>query len=357
VNLVHAAGGVLHSLGVFRLVHRWLVPGQISVLMYHGLVKDPLPVPDYCFLPLASFEAQMRYLTAHFDVVHVEEAFAPGRAERARRPLACVTFDDGFASVHDLAFPVLERFGVKATVYLVTDLLDSNDTVWFARLHQALCETSATEVRFGGAALGLDGVAARARASASLQVALKQIERASFDAAFEDVLGQLGSGGERRAAPWGAFRMLTSDEVRRMDASPLVRFGGHTAGHQILTRTTREDARREIERSIRRVAALVESPSRTFAYPNGGPDDFDDTVAALVREAGAEYAVTTIEGPNAPGQDPYRILRYGIGSKDPVARFGGLIHHVRDAAAIVRRGTRRTPWSRANRPGGSGPCP
>jgi len=352
MSVIYTAGSVLHHLSAFRLIHRWLVPGKISILMYHGLVRDPLPVRDWCFLPVAAFDEQMRYLTTHFDVLHIEEAFQRGRVTSGR-PVACVTFDDGFASLRDLALPVLERYRVPATVYLVTDLLDSPDTVWFARLHQAICETSAREVRLGSSVHGLDGAAARTRASASLQVGLKKIDRAAFDAAFEDVLTQLGFGGERRATPWDAFRVLTSDEVRRMSRSPFVRFGGHTASHQILTRTTREDARREIESSVRAVAALVERPSRTFAYPNGGRDDFDDEVAAMVRAAGIDYAVTTLEGPNDPDQDPYRLLRYGIGSADPLPRFAGLVHHVRDSLAVVRRGLRRKPWAGAARSAGS----
>ena len=334
---VYFAGRVLHSLHAFRLMHRWLVPGKISVLMYHGLVREPLPVPDWCFQPLVRFEEQMEYLTRNFEVVHLEDAFAPGRAP-SKRPLACVTFDDGFASVRELALPVLEELRVPATVYLVTGLLDSTDTVWFARLHQAICETQAREVRLGDLRFPLEGTAARAEASAGLQVAIKKLDRPAFESMFEDVLTQLGFGGENRAKPWDAFRLLTSDEVRSMSRSGLVRFGGHTSGHQILTRTTREDARCEVEQSVRAVAALVERPSRTFAYPNGGPDDFDDGVAAAVRDAGIDFAVTTIEGPNGPDQDPYRILRYGIGAADPLPRFAGLVHHARDRGGGVPLG-------------------
>lgn len=341
-------GGVLHAAGVFRLLHRRLLPGNVSVVMYHGVVDAPLPVPDWCFLPLARFEAQMEYLTRHFEVVHVEEAFAPGRAA-PDRPLACVTFDDGFASVRELALPVLERLRVPATVYLVTDLLGSSDTVWFARLHQAICETKAREVRFSGESFPLAGTAARMKASAGLQVALKRLDKGPFEEALEDVLGQLGFGGPQRAKPWDAFRILTPDEVRSTSKGGLVRFGGHTASHQILTRTSREEARQEIERSVAALAALVERPGRSFAYPNGGPDDFDDEVAAQVRRAGIDYAVSTIEGPNRPGDDPYRIRRYGIGAADPLPRFAGLVHHFRDSVAVVRRSLRRRQWPRAPR--------
>ena len=76
--------------------------------------------------------------------------------------------------------------------------------------------------------------------------------------------------------------MLRADMIRRLGHSGLVRVGAHTANNQILTRATREEARREIETSVAAVARLVERPSRAFAYPNGTAGDFDEeTISAL----------------------------------------------------------------------------
>jgi peptidoglycan/xylan/chitin deacetylase (PgdA/CDA1 family) len=115
-----------------------------------------------------------------------------------------------------------------------------------------------------------------------------------------------------------------------MSQDGLVRFGAHSASHQILTRTTPEDARGEVERSVAAVAALVEHPSRTFAYPNGGIDDFDINVVDAVRQAGVQYAVSTIPGPASRDTDSYAVPRYHIGD-DPLGRFVRLVHHTRHA--------------------------
>jgi len=332
---LYAAGELLHGLGVFRLIHWRLSPGTVSVLMYHGLIGEPLPVPDPCFLRVGRFVRQMEYLAANFEVVHLEDALAfPSR--RTSRPLACVTFDDGFASVHDLALPILKRFRVPATVYLVTDLIDSGQTVWFARLHQAICETSVPEARLGELRFSLSGREARAVASAGLQRALKLLDKVEFSSALGDLLVQLGSREATVAALWEPFRVLSSDQIRSMSQDGFVRFGGHTATHQILTRTTPDDAEREIERSVAAVAALVEFPSRSFAYPNGGPDDFDTTVIEAVRRAGIEYALSTIPGPAGSDTNCYAIPRYQIGD-DPLARFAGLAHHTRHAVREIGR--------------------
>ncbi|MGA2128945.1 MAG: polysaccharide deacetylase family protein, partial [Xanthobacteraceae bacterium] len=231
--VLHAGGALLHATGAFRLAHRRLVPENVCVLMYHGLTSGPLPVADGCFLRAERFAAQMEYLSAHFEVVHLEEALVRRGAPGAR-PIACVTFDDGFASVHDLALPILRRLRIPATVYLVTDLIDTDQTLWFARLHQAICQTAALEVRLGEQCVSLRGPAARERASAALQLALKRLERPAFSVALEDVLARLGYAGAA-TPPWGAFRILTSAQVRVMAGDGLVRFGAHTATHQILT--------------------------------------------------------------------------------------------------------------------------
>jgi peptidoglycan/xylan/chitin deacetylase (PgdA/CDA1 family) len=327
-NGVYLAGAVLHSLGAFRFLHARSLPKTVSVLTYHGLIRSSLPVPDWCFLPVERFERQMEYLVRHFEVVHLEEAFATD-SRRSDRPLACVTFDDGFGSVYELALPILERLHIPTTVYLVTDLIDSPVTVWFARLHQAICETRASDVYFGASRFNLTRRSDRAHASAELQRALKPLGHADLAAALEDLLAQLRFE-KAKSELSDAFRILTTKEIRQMSQHDLVRFGAHTARHQILTRTTPADARHQIERSVAAVAALVDHPSRSFAYPNGGPDDFDAFAVEVLRNAGIKFAVTTIEGPNGVKTDPYAIRRYGIGANDPIARFAGLIHHARN---------------------------
>lgn len=353
--IIHRTGGLLHGVGLFRWLHHRRLPDAISVVMYHGLLDVPLPVRDWCFLHVDRFAAQMEYLERHFRVMHLEEALDPSRPP-AERPVACVTFDDGFASVHDLALPVLERLSVPATVFVVTGLVDKADTVWSARLHQAICETTVPEVHFAGRRFPLGNPKVRAQASAALQQGLKPLPKPAFDAALQDVLSRLGFGATRPIPIWEPFRMLRRDEIRRMSRSDLVRVGAHTASNQILTRTTKEEARREIETSVADVARLVERPSRAFAYPNGTAADFDGDAISALRDAGIQYGMTTIEGPNVQPLDPFRVRRYGIGAADSAARFAGLVHHTR-ATLSWRRSTGGTAPSatggRGTRPRGA----
>lgn len=333
---IGSVGMVLHTTGALRQLHERTFPESVSVLMYHGLIDAPLPVPERCFVPLEEFERHMEYIAHHFEVVHLEDAFEAGR-RRSSKPLACVTFDDGFASVHNLALPVLERLRIPATVYLVTDLVDSGESVWFTRLHQAICETSVSDVWVNGNPFPLARPGDRAKSSIRMQRALLGLARPDFAETLDDVLGQLGFSEPRSCLPWEAFRILTREEIRRTSRDDLVRFGAHTASHQILTRTTPEDARQEIESSVAAVAAMVERPSRSFAYPNGGPDDFDLNTIEDVKRAGIDYAVTTISGPNGFADDPYTIRRCTIGGDHRLYHFAARVHHTRHAIRKLLR--------------------
>src|SRR5438046_5518222 len=101
---------ILRSLaasGLPRLVQHALFPGELAVLMYHAVVREPLPVPDWCFVLEDDFARQMAYLKRHFDLLPLSAALAALGAGRIRRPTAVITFDDGFQNVRDIAFPVL----------------------------------------------------------------------------------------------------------------------------------------------------------------------------------------------------------------------------------------------------------
>ena len=93
----------------------------MTILCYHAVQPGlglPLAVsPD-------AFERHMAWLSRRRRVLDLEQAAAwLDPSLRLPRGLAAVTFDDGFASVYEHAFPVLVRHRVPATVFLVAQTL------------------------------------------------------------------------------------------------------------------------------------------------------------------------------------------------------------------------------------------
>src|SRR5579872_3493180 len=96
---------------------------RLSVLIYHRVLAhgDPLRPTE----PTAiEFEARMQWVKAHFNVLPLGAAVTGLKSGRLPdRPLS-ITFDDGYADNHDLAWPILRRLGLAATFFVATGYLD-----------------------------------------------------------------------------------------------------------------------------------------------------------------------------------------------------------------------------------------
>ena len=98
---------------------------SIPILMYHSIAeKDESRVHAYyrtTTSPLA-FAAQMEYLYRNgYQSSSLAEAIALLKGDiRSVAKRVVITFDDGYRNFYQTAFPVLNRFGLTATVFLPT---------------------------------------------------------------------------------------------------------------------------------------------------------------------------------------------------------------------------------------------
>ena len=88
---------------------------QCSILLYHRIAQigfvDP-QIDDWNVCP-RRFEKQIAAIIEYAEVVRLADL--PERlaaTEAPARPLACLTFDDGYASVYTNALPILRRYNV-----------------------------------------------------------------------------------------------------------------------------------------------------------------------------------------------------------------------------------------------------
>jgi peptidoglycan/xylan/chitin deacetylase (PgdA/CDA1 family) len=93
----------------------------VSILCYHAVDpewRSPLSVTP------ESFEAHCAWLAENRRVVGAAEAAVRlSTSGRLARGMAALTFDDGFRSVFEHAFPVVVRHRLPATVFLVAQTL------------------------------------------------------------------------------------------------------------------------------------------------------------------------------------------------------------------------------------------
>jgi len=96
------------------------------VLFYHRIFPHE-PAPD---VTLSLFEWEMSYLKKHYQVLSLDELldYMHGRLV-LERPAAAITFDDGWFDNFVYAYPVLEKYGLKATIFVSTGKIRSDNRV------------------------------------------------------------------------------------------------------------------------------------------------------------------------------------------------------------------------------------
>ena len=91
---------------------------QVPILMYHHLSED---VTNSEMVSPEQFEAQIRALAeAGYTGISFDELQAYVlRGELLPEKPVVITFDDGYRSNYTLAYPILQKYGMKATIFAI----------------------------------------------------------------------------------------------------------------------------------------------------------------------------------------------------------------------------------------------
>ncbi len=274
------------------------------ILYYHRVNDDRDP---FCpATPTRLFEQEMCFLAKHHRVVSLGELL-DHLDNDSPKPVVSITFDDGYQDNYQNAFPILQRYGMPATIFLTTGGIDSHQPLWFEQLAGALKKTSREFVD-----LEIDlprrfwsrNVAEKLNANNQIFALLRRLSDSDRRQWLARIL-------ERLTVPKDAERegkMLTWDQIREMRGRG-IEFGGHTVNHPFLSQLTRKQAVWEVSECKRRIEEEVQQRVDYFAYPNGRGEDFAEWNKQVLAAAGYRAAVTTIWGMNHRATDRMALRR------------------------------------------------
>lgn len=118
---------------------------MVPIVVYHSVADPHDHVLRRLSIPINLFERQIAYLHKHgFQAVDLRDI---QRHLLDRRPLPAkavgISFDDGYLDNWVYAWPILKRYGMKATLFVATDFVEPRDIcrptledVWAGRLRQ-----------------------------------------------------------------------------------------------------------------------------------------------------------------------------------------------------------------------------
>ena len=252
---------VFVSAGITRVGRRLRDPNGTLILYGHRVSDDD----ESFFQGLAPdwLREQLGYLTRNYEVIPLSTLLGCIEEQRPVPPRSVVlTFDDGFRDFVENAVPILDEFGVTATVYVVTESLSDGRLPWSQRLGYMFQKTTATElqhVMLGREPVALTGEAQRRRVYAQMMRLLESVPREPRDGTIEELARLLEIDPPRD-------RMMTWQHAREViDGGHEV--GAHTYSHALLARVPASEARLELERCKADLEEHLGLRHSSFCFP------------------------------------------------------------------------------------------
>jgi peptidoglycan/xylan/chitin deacetylase (PgdA/CDA1 family) len=295
--------GIARRGGLFtpwRIANR----GKLLILTYHRFSTTS----DRRSVSAQVFDEHLAYLKKHYTPLPLSRV-AELLAKQLPLPAfaAAITIDDGFSDSYEIAYPILRKHGLPATLFVVTNFLDGKTWLWTDKVRYLVgsARSGSAEMDFGAHRLTieLNGPASRLHEAERINLILKTLPDGLKEAAVNQIASTLGL--VVPGLPPKDCAPVTWEQVREMSEGG-IEIGSHTVNHPILTNTSDDQLSQEIVGSRKRLEEVLSEPIKLFCYPNG---NFDQRVRRAVVQAGYECAVTTELGLNPTSRDIFSLRR------------------------------------------------
>ena len=289
---------------------------KFVILCYHGIGEsgNPLGVAP----TRALFEAQMRFLRENYRVASLDEACRELSTNARTEPGVVITFDDGYRSAYTIAFPILQKYRLPATIYLTVDSVETGQVAWYERVFLAMAVAPSGELQLdlqGPWRFQLNSTGDRLRAALEVVALLRTLPnslRCECCSLLENKIG----------LPQNALssRVLTWEEIHLMHQSGIA-FGSHTLTHPVVSQLAPLELEHELGASKCLLENKLRAPILDFAFPFGKASDCSSAALRTLARCGYRSAVTTVSGVNTPQVNPFELRRLQVGYDGSIARF------------------------------------
>ena len=283
----------------------------VAVLFHHitdGLkwrADDPLVHGLNIDIALDAFNERIRWLIDRYEVVPLDSIIGPDPTPTSR-PRLLICFDDGYASVPELAAPILRKLNVPWCFFINARFV-GNVTLPVDNIVAFISNVHGSGPLSEVAGKPISGAPEFIRDYLSQMSPLKRQE------VIQTLASKLSIDTEALAR---ASRLFVDDLQIRELARSGVEIGNHTFEHVHCRGLDTQSAVVQIEEHARAVETLSGRPVRAFAYPYGALRDATEVARAAVQKAGHECAFVVQNRRNTRWTDKYALYRVDLGEMD-----------------------------------------
>lgn len=335
---------VSRSVGLFTLTRK-LRSRQLLILCYHGFqMQDEASFRPTLFINRDTFVRRMGLLKSMgFRVIPLEQALDELYSNTLKPKTVAITIDDGFYSVHDVAYPVLKANRFPAMLYVTSYYAEKQTPVFRLAVQYLFWKSSRKSIDMRSLPwLEADSVNLK-DAGAVDKVMWECIEHGETqcsNAQREALLGELGAivGVSYEEVARKRLLSLVNDSEMRELAQNGVDIQLHTHRHR-LPADDEAAAREEIRANRHVLERSTDKALEHFCYPSGL---WHSGQWEWLEKEGVKSATTTLPGYNYSSTNPLGLRRFldgeHVSELEFIAEVNGFSDVVRKAAGILSGG-------------------
>lgn len=272
----------------------------VTVLNLHQV--SPHENPFWSPLKPEIFDDLLLFLKENFEVVRFGEI----HSAKSEKPLAVLSFDDGYYNFYEFAAPLLKKHALRANMNIIPSCVETGEPMWNIKLYDFLNSAPKTlidEIDLPGFDHRLTGENSAAKVRYGLKISrfLKNRPRAEREELWQGIENLIDDSDSPQT------RMMNREEIREIAETHEI--GVHSFSHESMEFETDAFFESDFEKCRDYFENKLGLPLEIYAFPNGS---YRAGQIEALREKGIRHILLVGEDYARRGADVFsRFTIYG----------------------------------------------
>lgn len=241
------------------------------ILCYHGCNTSPNFKLNGRHIPARQLEEHFVYFKKNFEIISLNEMFHEYRENipTVKKKLS-ITFDDGYLNNYTEVLPLLEKYKIPATFFIVSKSLEEDNFILWPEIIDIIRVYSELQTICIGRNIfhKKNGSYYSPEHGTSIYEFIKKmgserdnlIEDLKLKCDFRNLIKKVGK---------ESYKLMNRMQVIEFSASRLVDIGSHTHKHYNLANINHDLAQEELIKSKKIIEDALQKEIKSIAFPDG----------------------------------------------------------------------------------------
>lgn len=295
---------------------KFLKKDSFSIFLFHGVVPhNNFQVRNYNKKHISQdfFLSFIKNISEVGCPVTMNEIIFANKNKQKLPPFSfAITFDDGFENNYNIAAPILDNFKVPATFYVATNFINNNVMSWIDQIELVVENIKHNFIKMPwGKYEIINNRNSKVKFLESVRFNVKNNPKIDPFEIVNIIYDQLNLELIQTHNDL-LTKMMSWDQVDRLNNNELFTIGGHSHSHAILSFLKKQEMEREIKLSLKFLWEKGKIKTKHYSYPEGLENSYNQDVVRVLKKNNILCSPSAIHGTNNIYTNLFKLRRINV---------------------------------------------